>query len=187
MVTLSLIEPQRISLGIDKQPFDQEGRVIRTDFDGFTLLNCYFPSGTTGDVRQEIKMEFLDHIYHIVKDLLQRQENLIVVGDYNIAHTENDIHAPKRNKKTSGFLPEERAWLSKWFDLGLVDAFRYCYPEKTEYSWWSYRAAARQRNKGWRLDYQSVSQALAPKISDAYQLTEVVHSDHCPVYLELDV
>lgn len=187
VITLSRHEPQSVSRGIGQQPFDQEGRVIRTDFADFTLLNCYFPSGTTGNIRQEIKMQFLDHIYREAQSLLQEQKQVVIVGDYNIAHTENDIHAPKRNKNTSGFLPEEREWLTKWFDLGFVDAFRHCHPEKTEYSWWSYRAAARQRNKGWRLDYQSVSEALAPKIKAAHQLTDVVHSDHCPVYLELDL
>jgi exodeoxyribonuclease-3 len=185
VITLSRREPQNITRGIGQELFDYEGRVLRTDFEDFSLLNCYFPSGTTGNVRQDVKMEFLDTIYEHAAQLLKEQKKLIVVGDYNIAHTENDIHDPKRNKKTSGFLPEEREWLTKWWALGFIDAFRHCYPEKTEYSWWSYRAAARSRNKGWRLDYQAVSEALAPRIKDARQLTEVVHSDHCPVILEL--
>jgi len=131
-------------------------------------------------------MEFLADFFEWIKGVKDSCPNLIVVGDYNIAHTEMDLHDPKSNKKTSGFLPEERAWLSSWFDSGFVDAFRYKHPEKVEYSWWSYRARARERNKGWRLDYQSVANPMKNRILDAYQLTDIVHSDHCPVMLSLE-
>ena len=187
VITLSKTEPEQVIKGIGMDPFDHEGRVIRTDFGDWTLLNCYFPSGTTGDVRQEIKMQFLDAIQQHVHALLKERPKLILCGDYNIAHTEIDIHDPVRNKKTSGFLPEEREWMSQWFASGFTDAFRSQHPELVEYSWWSYRAAARQRNKGWRLDYHSVSAALSDRIQDARQLTDVVHSDHCPVLLEIDL
>ena len=106
---------------------------------------------------------------------------------YNIAHTENDIHNPKSNKNNSGFLPEERAWMTKWFENGFTDAFRFLNPEKIEYSWWSYRANARANNKGWRIDYQSVTNNLKDKLVESYHLTEHKHSDHCGVYLKIDI
>lgn len=180
-------QPTHVAAGIGIDQYDREGRVLRTDFGDWTLLNCYFPSGTSGDIRQEIKMQFLNDIFDWVQALRQERPNLILVGDYNIAHQEIDLHAPKRNKKTSGFLPEERAWMTKWFDSGFTDTFRLKHPERVEYSWWSYRAQARAKNKGWRIDYQSVTEPLQSKIVDAYQLPEVMHSDHCPVYLELDL
>jgi len=112
---------------------------------------------------------------------------LIVVGDYNIAHEEIDIHNPKGNAKNSGFLPEERAWMTKWFENGFIDAFRFKNPEKIQYSWWTYRFNARKNNKGWRIDYQSVAAPLKDKIIHAEQLIDVFHSDHCPVLMEIDL
>ncbi|MFK7935791.1 MAG: exodeoxyribonuclease III [Saprospiraceae bacterium] len=187
VATFSKVAPDNIVKGCQIEKFDNEGRVLRTDFGDLTVLNCYFPSGTSGDERQAMKIDFLDDIYAYAHELRKERPNLIVLGDYNIAHNEIDLHNPKRNKKTTGFLPEERAWMSKWFNSGFTDAFRAQHPEQVQYSWWSYRAGARGKNKGWRLDYQSVSDALVGKIVDAYQLTDAVHSDHCPVYLELDI
>jgi exodeoxyribonuclease-3 len=112
---------------------------------------------------------------------------LIIVGDYNIAHQEIDIHDPKGNKKSSGFLPEERAWMTRWFNSGFTDAFRHKYPEIVEYSWWSYRAGSRGKNKGWRIDYQSVTNDLAEKVMDARHLNQAMHSDHCPVWVKMDL
>ena len=122
-----------------------------------------------------------------IEELKKTRKKTVVVGDYNIAHEEIDIHNPKSNKKSSGFLPEEREWMTKWFESGFTDAYRKTHPEKVEYSWWSYRAGARANNKGWRIDYQSVTNNLAKKIKDCYHLNDVVHSDHCPVYLEIDL
>ncbi|MEM9992083.1 MAG: exodeoxyribonuclease III [Bacteroidota bacterium] len=167
--------------------FEQEGRVLRTDFGDWTLLNCYFPSGSSGEERQAIKMQFLDDICEYIQNLRQECPNLIVVGDYNIAHTKMDIHDPIRNKKSSGFLPEERAWMDKWLELGFVDAFRHQHPEETAYSWWSYRANARANNKGWRIDYQCVSTPLKENIENAYHMPEAKHSDHCPICLEINL
>ena len=169
------------------EEFDNEGRILRTDFDDLTLLNIYFPSGTTGDIRQEVKYRFLDQIFDWIHDLRKERNKIIVVGDYNIAHTEMDIHSPKTNQKTSGFLPEERAWMTKWFDSGFVDTFRHLNPDFQQYSWWSFRANARANNKGWRIDYQSVTDNLKDRLKEAYHLNDVHHSDHCPVYLEIDV
>lgn len=174
--------PDKVVFGCGREEYDREGRILRTDFGDWTLLNCYFPSGTTGDVRQAFKMEFLDFFQSWISELKKERPKLIVVGDYNIAHTEIDIHDPVRNKKSSGFLPEERAWLTDWFASGFTDAYRHLHPELVTYSWWSYRAQARSKNKGWRIDYQSVSDNLKEKILEAGQLTDIVHSDHCPVW-----
>jgi exodeoxyribonuclease-3 len=150
-------------------------------------LNCYFPSGTTGDVRQQVKYEFLDDFYLWFQGLKKERPKLIVVGDYNIAHTEKDIHDPKGNKDSSGFLPEERAWMTKWFSSGMVDAFRTVHLEKVEYSWWSFRANARANNKGWRIDYQSVTENLRDKIQDVSHDNNAMHSDHCPVIMKINL
>lgn len=187
VLTLSRREPDLVVEGCGIPRYDNEGRILRTDFGDWTLLNCYFPSGTTGEVRQQVKMEFLDDFFQWVEALRRERPRLIIVGDYNIAHTEKDIHDPVGNKKTSGFLPEERAWLSRWFDIGFTDAFRYLHPDKVEYSWWSFRARAREKNKGWRIDYQSVSDNLRDGLRRATQLTDAYHSDHCPVLIEIDL
>ncbi len=183
----SKITPDQIVEGCGIEKYDREGRIIRADFGDWTLLNCYFPSGTSGTERQDFKMEYLADFYSWVEELKKERPNLIVVGDYNVAHTEMDIHNPKSNKNTSGFLPEEREWMTKWFESGFVDAFRCLNPEQVQYSWWSYRAGARAKNKGWRIDYQSVSTSLKEKIKASQQLTEVKHSDHCPVLLDIDL
>ncbi|MEZ5059442.1 MAG: exodeoxyribonuclease III [Saprospiraceae bacterium] len=181
----SKVEPDHVDMGCGIEKYDSEGRIIRADFGDVTLLNCYFPSGTTGDIRQAVKMEFLDDFFQWAHELKKERPNLIIAGDYNIAHTEMDIHNPKSNQKTSGFLPEERAWMSKWFDSGFTDSFRFKNPEKEEYSWWSYRANARANNKGWRIDYWSVSNEIQDRIISAGHYNDAVHSDHCPVFLEL--
>ncbi|MCB0527561.1 MAG: exodeoxyribonuclease III [Saprospiraceae bacterium] len=187
VATFSKMEPKHVATGCGIGRYDREGRILRTDYGDWTLLNCYFPSGTTGEERQAFKMEFLDDFYKWIAELKKERPRLIVVGDYNIAHEEIDIHDPKSNKKSSGFLPEERAWMTKWFDSGFTDAFRYKNPEMVEYSWWSFRAGARSRNKGWRIDYQSVTDNMKEKIAEARQLTNVVHSDHCPVQMHIDL
>lgn len=181
----SKMTPDKVTEGCGMEQYDQEGRILRADFGDWTLLNCYFPSGTTGEVRQDFKMGFLRDFQQWIDQLRQERPQLIVLGDYNIAHTEMDIHDPVRNKKTSGFLPEEREWMTQWFDSGFTDAFRHLNPEKEQYSWWSYRAQARARNKGWRIDYQSVTDNLKGQLIQAYQMTDTVHSDHCPVFVEI--
>ncbi len=177
--------PDQIVVGCGMEKYDREGRILRADFGPWTLLNCYFPSGTTGDERQAFKMEFLDDFYAWVQELKKERPQLIVVGDYNIAHQAIDIHDPIGNKKTSGFLPEERAWMSRWFDSGFTDAFRYLHPQQVSYSWWSFRANARAKDKGWRIDYQSITDNLRDNLLGAGQMPEAVHSDHCPVWAEL--
>ncbi|MEM6321248.1 MAG: exodeoxyribonuclease III [Bacteroidota bacterium] len=187
VATLCKAQPDLVVNGVGIEDYDNEGRLIRTDFGDLTLLNCYFPSGTRGSIRQDFKYRFLDDMFTWIENLKKERPNLILVGDYNIAHTEMDIHNPKGNKNNSGFLPEERAWMTKWFDSGMVDSYRYLNPEKVEYSWWSYRANARANNKGWRIDYQSVSENLKDKLVESYHIETARQSDHCPVYLKINV
>lgn len=180
-------QPDKVVVGCGIEKYDREGRILRADFGDWTLLNCYFPSGTSGEERQAFKYGFLDDFFNWIAELKKERPKLIIVGDYNIAHTERDIHDPKGNKKTSGFLPEERAWMTKWFESGFVDSFRCVHPEKVEYSWWSQRANARANNKGWRIDYQSVTDNLKDKVLDAGHYGAVKHSDHCPVWMRMDL
>ena len=184
---LTKIEPTNVEYGHGKEQSDFEGRVLRADFGDITLINAYFPSGTTGEVRQSYKYVWLDEFLDYLNNLRKTRSKIIVCGDYNIAHKEIDIHDPKGNKKTSGFLPEERAWLDSFFGSGYVDTFRHVHPEKPhQYSWWSTRfPTVRLNNKGWRIDYISVSENLKDRVKDAAIYPDVKHSDHCPVYAEI--
>lgn len=185
---LSKKAPKFVEIGCGNTFYDSEGRVLIAHFDGFSVINTYFPSGSSGDVRQEVKMEFLDFYQKFINDLKKKAPNLIVLGDYNIAHTEVDIHDPKGNKNSSGFLPEERAWMDRWFASGMKDSFRLCHPnQKDTYSWWTYRAGARPKNKGWRIDYISISNTLEGSLKDAQIHTDVFHSDHCPISISIDL
>lgn len=187
VATFSRREPTNVIKGCGISSYDDEGRILRTDFDDLTLLNCYLPSGTSGEERQNFKMQFLEDFFRWIAELKRERPKLIVVGDYNIAHTSQDIHDPIRNKNATGFLPEEREWLTKWFKSGFVDAFRHLNPDLVEYSWWSYRAGARGKNKGWRIDYQSFSDALVPMLRASRHATDALHSDHCPIWVEADI
>ncbi len=187
VATFSKLPPKAVVVGMGDTRFDHEGRVLRTDFDSWSLINVYFPSGTMGEQRQQVKYAFMDAFFEYLHALRKEQPRLVVAGDFNIAHTAMDIHDPVRNKKSSGFLPEERAWLTKLLDSGFVDGFRWKHPDEVVYSWWSFRANARAKNKGWRIDYFLVSEALKSCVVDAGYYNEAVHSDHCPVFLILDV
>jgi exodeoxyribonuclease-3 len=187
VATLAKRRADHSASGCSIERYDNEGRILRTDFGDWTILNCYFPSGTMGDVRQSFKMEFLDDFFQWAVELRRTRPYLIVVGDYNIAHNELDIHNPKSNKNSTGFLPEERAWMSKWLSNGFTDAFRHKNPDGVEYSWWSFRPGVRSRNLGWRIDYHCVSDELCPKVESVRHLRDVVHSDHCPVLMEIDL
>jgi len=180
------IKPDFHEFGMNNEKYDVEGRVLRCDYGDITLLNIYFPSGSSGDIRQEFKMDFLSDIYNYIDKLKTQRPNLIVCGDYNICHTEIDIHNPKKQQKTSGFLPEERAWISKFLENGFYDSFRMFNSEPHNYSWWSYRAAARKKNLGWRIDYFMISETIKNRIKSASIMPEVFHSDHCPVSIEID-
>lgn len=182
------IKPDHVVYGNNNKVSDDEGRILQLDFGDTRLINAYFPSGTTGDVRQTFKYVWLDEFLLYLHELKKHHPNLIVCGDYNIAHKDIDIHDPKGNKKTSGFLPEERAWMDKFLASGFVDSFREMNKDPHHYSWWSQRfPTVRAQNKGWRIDYINVTDTLKQRIKDAYILPDVKHSDHCPVYLEVEV
>jgi len=185
VATFSKMKPTKVVEGIKVEQHDREGRVLRTDFGDRTILNCYFPSGSSSEERHQVKLQFLDDIFPFIKKLSKTKKEIIVVGDYNIVHEDIDIHNPQRKDKPSGFRPEERAWMDKWFDTQFTDAYRYSYPDKQEFSWWSYRAGSRERNKGWRIDYISVSKGIEKKIKDAGHFHDAKHSDHCPVWVKL--
>lgn len=187
VATFSKQEPDNVVIGTGMEKYDREGRVLRTDYGDWTLLNCYFPSGTSGEERQGFKYVFLDDFFNWIAELKKERQKIIVVGDYNIAHANIDIHSPKTNQKSSGFLPEERAWMTKWFESGFTDAFRQVHPEKVEYSWWSLRFNSRASNKGWRIDYQSVTDNLKEKVLDVRHIGDAKHSDHCPVWMKIDI
>ena len=156
------------------------------DFGDIRLINAYFPSGTSGEERQGFKYKWLDDFLLYLNKLKKKHPKIILCGDYNIAHNEIDIHEPKGNKNSSGFLPEERAWLTKFFESGWIDTFRQFHPEPNRYSWWSQRfPSVRLQNKGWRIDYINVTEPLKKNLIDADIYPDIKQSDHCPVFLEL--
>ena len=182
---LSKIKPKKVEYGCGNYQIDIEGRLVRVDFKNYSVLSVYFPSGSSGEKRQEFKFMFLDFFQNYINELKQSIPNLIICGDFNICHKEIDIHNPKRNKNTSGFLIEERNWVTNFLNSGFIDSFRFFHEDGDKYTWWSYRARARQKNLGWRIDYSMVSQSLEKYILDARILTDVVHSDHCPISLKI--
>jgi exodeoxyribonuclease-3 len=184
---LTKLKPLHAEYGCGHTLFDDEGRVLRLDFEGFSVISAYFPSGTSGDIRQNIKYTFLEYFLEHVEQLQKTLPNLIICGDYNICHESIDIHDPKGNKDSSGFLPEERAWMTTFFDSGFIDTFRYLNPGVAhQYTWWSFRANARQNNKGWRIDYISASKPLQNNIKEAKILPGDIQSDHCASYTVFD-
>jgi len=181
---LTKMKPKHVEYGCGIEKIDFEGRVIRADFEDFSVMSVYFPSGSN-PLRQEFKMEFLFLFNDYIKELKKIIPNLIISGDFNICHTEIDIHNPKVNKNSSGFLPEERDWISQFLASGFVDSFRCLNAEPHHYSWWSYRANSRAKNLGWRIDYNMISNTLSPKLIRSQILPSAKHSDHCPVLVEL--
>ncbi len=181
----SKVKPDNVVMGCGIEKYDREGRVIRADFGGLSVMSAYFPSGSSGDERQAFKMDFLADFKVFTENLIKERPNLIISGDYNICHKAIDIHNPVSNKKSSGFLPEEREWVTQFIDLGFIDSFRKFDSEGGNYSWWTYRAGARGKNKGWRIDYHMVSKDLNERLSNASILPEAMHSDHCPILVEL--
>jgi exodeoxyribonuclease III len=184
---LTKTKATKVTKGNGMEQGDFEGRTLQVQIGDVLYINTYFPSGSAGDERQAYKMEFLAEYLQWLNSLRKKHKQVVVLGDYNICHKPIDIHDPVSNKNSSGFLPEERAWMDDFFATGMVDSFRTVNPHPHQYSWWSFRANARNNNKGWRIDYINVSQNLQAKISDAYILPEAKHSDHCPVALHLDV
>lgn len=182
---LSRKTPNKVTKGCGVDWIDAEGRIIRADYDDFSFISVYIPSGSSGDERQDMKMQFLQFFKPYIKSLTQEFPRLIISGDYNICHQAIDIHDPIRNAGMSGFLPEERDWFTSYLQEGLVDSFRHLVNTPDHYSWWSYRAGARANNKGWRIDYHVITESLVPNVASAAILPQVHHSDHCPVELVL--
>ncbi len=180
-------KPNKVTKGCGVDWIDAEGRIIRADYDDFSFISVYIPSGSSGDERQDMKMQFLEFFKPYILSLTKEFPRLIISGDYNICHQAIDIHDPIRNAGMSGFLPEEREWFTNYLQEGLVDSFRYLVKSPDHYSWWSYRAGARGNNKGWRIDYHVITEALLPHLQSASILPQVHHSDHCPVELVLNI
>ncbi len=181
---LSKIKPNHVEYGTGIDSMDFEGRNLRADFDTFSVMSLYLPSGTNDD-RLQHKFDYMDMFQEYINTLKKDIPKLIICGDYNICHEEIDIHNPKM-KGVSGFLPEEREWLGNFINHGFIDSFRHIHPQKQEYTWWSYRANARANNKGWRLDYAMVSAPLQEKLKRSVILSDAVHSDHCPILIEIE-
>jgi len=175
-----------LQLGMGTPLFDMEGRLISTLHSGFRLFNVYFPNGQHGKERLDYKLDFYAHLLATCDRLHAMGDNIIITGDFNTAHMPIDLKNPKQNEMTSGFLPEERAWVQNFLEHGFVDAYRHFYPDRIQYTWWTYRFSARQRGIGWRIDYFLVSEALLPHIKDVIIHEEVLGSDHCPVELILE-
>lgn len=186
VAVLTKIKPNAVKTGTGHHLSDSEGRVIELQFGDIKIINAYFPSGTSGDERQSYKYQWLDEIMDYLKKEKKKNPKIILCGDYNIAHNEIDIHDPKGNKNSSGFLPGEREWFTRFFDAGWIDTFRVFHPEPHWYSWWSQRfPSVRLNNKGWRIDYINATDALKNNLLNAEIYPEIKHSDHCPVYLEI--
>lgn len=183
---LTRTRPDQVITGMGMPEYDREGRFIRADFGSLSVVSVYHPSGTTGEERQDFKMEWLEDYLDYVNRLKESRPDLVLSGDYNICHKPIDIHDPIRNANSSGFLPEERAWMDRFLAAGYVDTFRVFNNQPHQYTWWSYRAGARQRNLGWRIDYHMVTDSLKPLLQSARILPEALHSDHCPVALNID-
>ena len=182
---LSLEKPDHVEYGMGNPLYDREGRVIRADYGPLSVISVYHPSGSSGDERQAFKMKWLEHFLEYIMVLRKQKPRLVISGDYNICHQPIDIHDPVRNATSSGFLPEERDWVSRFLAAGHIDTFRFFDKSPHHYSWWSFRANARQKNLGWRIDYNMVTDNLERNLESAGIMPEVVHSDHCPVWLKL--
>lgn len=183
---LTKIEPDHVKFGMDLPVYDREGRFLRIDIGDLSIASIYHPSGSSGDERQDFKMRWLQDFKDYVLNLQKERPQLILCGDYNICHRPIDIHDPVGNARNSGFLPEERAWFDDFLKDGFTDTFRTFHSELQRYSWWTYRFNARANNKGWRIDYIIVTENLQSYLVAADILSEVYHSDHCPVSLEIN-
>ncbi|HRG58227.1 MAG TPA: exodeoxyribonuclease III [Bacteroidia bacterium] len=180
-------KPDHVQYGMGIEKYDFEGRFLRADFGDVSVVSVYMPSGSSGDDRQAFKMVWLNDFTEYINSLRKERPKLIVCGDYNICNKPIDIHNPKSNANTSGFLPEEREWFDNFLAMGYIDSFRVFNQQPNEYTWWSFRANARAKNLGWRIDYNIVTDNLMANLKGAKILPEAKHSDHCPCVLELEI
>lgn len=178
-------EPLKVQEGLGVEEFDKEGRTLIAEYPDFTLFNIYYPNGSSGNVRVPFKMAFYDAFLSTVEKLKKKGKKIIICGDVNTAHMDIDLSRPKENEKNTGFLPEERAWMTKFINHGYIDTFRHFYKEPGHYTWWDYKSRARERDIGWRLDYFFISENMLPQLKKAFILKEVMGSDHCPVGIEI--
>ena len=185
VAVLSKREPRNVAYGTSIESMDIEGRNLRLDFDELSVMSLYLPSGTN-DARLDFKLNYMAEFQEYVNDLKREIPNLLICGDYNICHEAIDIHNPVQNKNTSGFLPVEREWIGNFIDSGFIDTFRHLNKEPHNYTWWSYRANARNNNKGWRIDYCMATEPLESNLKRAFILPEARHSDHCPIGVEFE-
>ena len=183
--TWARIQPNEVALGLGYSEFDTEGRLIASIYPDFWLFNIYFPNGQHDLGRVPYKLDFYARLLELCDQLHAEGQKVILCGDFNTCHKEIDLRHPRENSHNTGFLPEERAWIDKYLEHGFVDAFRRLYPEKVEYTWWTFISNARSRNVGWRLDYFLVSEGLFKRVEDVINHNEVMGSDHCPVSLVL--
>lgn len=183
---LTRLEPLAVHFGLGQEEFDQEGRTIIAEYPTFTLINCYFPNGSRDHSRVPFKLAFYDAFLGRCEQLRAHTDAVMFCGDVNTAHKEIDLARPKANRKTTGFLPEERAWLDRVVEVGYVDTFRHFHPHLPgQYTWWSVPTKARERNVGWRIDYFFVAAELLERVTDAFILSDVMGSDHCPVGIRM--
>ncbi len=178
-------EPLRIHAGLNVPELDTEGRVLTAEFSDFVLVNSYFPNSQREHTRLGYKLQFCEQMYRYLENLRSQQKNIILCGDFNIAHRPIDLKNPKANENNAGYLPEERAWMESFLSRGYVDGFRQFNPGPDHYTWWSYRPGVREKNIGWRLDYFVVNQEFRDRMKGVEHQSRVMGSDHCPVLLEL--
>jgi len=187
VTTYSKQKPKSVKNGFGMEKFDKEGRIIITEYPEFTLFNIYYPNGKKNQERLDYKLDFYDTFLAYADNLKAEGKNIVVCGDFNTAHKEIDLANPKANEKVSGFLPVERAWIDTFIDHGYIDTFRQFNKEPHQYSWWSNRTGARERNVGWRLDYFFVNKEFMKNIKKAFIMQDVMGSDHCPVGIEIEI
>jgi exodeoxyribonuclease-3 len=179
-------EPLDVSYGFGKEAVDGEGRILILEYPHFVLLNIYFPNGKQNQERLAFKLDFYKEFLEYLGKVKRKKKPIVVCGDFNTAHKEIDLARPKENSTVSGFLPEEREWMDRFVEGGLVDTFRLFHKEPGQYSWWDFKSRARERNVGWRIDYFFVDKASASLVKDAFILSNVQGSDHCPVGISLE-
>jgi exodeoxyribonuclease-3 len=183
----SKVKPGKIEFGFGVERFDVEGRTIAADYGSFMLINVYFPNGGASDERLRYKLDFYDDFLDYLDGLRRKRKKVVLCGDVNTAHKEIDLARPRQNVNNTGFLPEERAWITRLIEHGFIDTFRMFNDEPGNYSWWDMKTRSRERNVGWRIDYFFVSRNLKKNVKAAYILPEVTRSDHCPVGIDLEI